>query len=209
MHVQSANVPLYRATTYCPLAFSTYYSCTLEWWDVRTPGAFLEHFRFARHIYIYMYIYLKFQWVSSVSQLRFARWIKYVRHFQNVLLKCQLFLFIFRTQQRLNLFETAWCETRCVCMCVCVCARACACVCVHNYTWGRGLTCLLIFPPESVNYDQCYSCLIMQWKIFIAFFKSIFYSMLQSMGHPNTHTHTHTYKDTNADQMTLDLVHAG
>ena len=53
VYVQSANVPLYRTTTYRPLAFSSYCSCALEWWDVCTPQAFLEHFRFSRHIYIH------------------------------------------------------------------------------------------------------------------------------------------------------------
>ena len=37
-----------------PLAFSSYCSCALEWWDVRMPGTFLEHFQFSRHIAIYI-----------------------------------------------------------------------------------------------------------------------------------------------------------
>ena len=42
------------------IVHSHFLSCSLEWWDVRMPGAFLEHFRFARHIiHIYVNIYFK------------------------------------------------------------------------------------------------------------------------------------------------------
>ena len=69
LYVQAANVPIQRATAYRPLAFYSYCSCTLEWWDVRTPGTILNVFDFLDYTFFKFY----FKFFSFVSQLRFAR----------------------------------------------------------------------------------------------------------------------------------------